>query len=306
MTHLNDKLHMPEGVGIYMRAIDKDTHGSPAEAAKRAKDHGVSFVAIMSCWQDIHGGKFRQIDANRRRDRIQRYSEAFANEGIDPWVWGYPWAGHEEEYIDSLFAPDSFIPGLTVGVIHDPELGAKWKNRAKRTRGATMRGQPEAIVGVNASGGEKVRRRQADKVMSLTLDRLPSSGKRGYVTTSYGIARYHKNFPWKEYLQFGGFSPQLYKESLKAIDRAIEEWLAFWRKATGLPDEQAHIMPSVAAYGEKAQLHMRRYLASFLLSKHPIAAILVWSWRQIDRREWRELNRFSEDLKDGATRIVTP
>lgn len=88
MTHINDTLSMPEGVGIYMRAIDQKTHGTPAQAAKKAKDNGVNFVAIMSCWQDMHEGKFRNLETNRRRDTIQRYSEAFLLEGIDPWIWG--------------------------------------------------------------------------------------------------------------------------------------------------------------------------------------------------------------------------
>ena len=286
----------PKGAGIYIRALDPNVHGLPAQAAKKAKDHGVSFVAIMACWQDIQDGKFRQVDANRRNDTMKRYSEAFKKEGIDPWIWGYPWAGHEDAYIESMF--NAWVPGVTVGMGHDPELGSKWSTKAA-PKGRTMRGQPEAITGVAASGSQQVRRGQADKVMHLTLQQLPEGG--GYFTTSYGIARYHKNFPWKEYMQFGAISPQLYEEDLPAIDGAIDEWLVYKQQATGLPVDQIQIVPSVAAYGKMAQLYMRRYLASFLLTKHPIHGVIVWSWRQIDEHEWDEIHRFSDDLAAGAT-----
>ncbi|RLI86129.1 MAG: hypothetical protein DRP01_04855 [Archaeoglobales archaeon] len=301
MTKPLPNIYTPTGVGIYLRSISQKRHGTPEEAAKRAKDHGISFVAIMACWQDIQEGKFRQINANKKHDTLQRYSEAFLKEGIEPWVWGYPWAGHEEAYLDAMF--DAWVPDVTVGTINDPELGSKWTSRVRNSRRNTMRGQPEAIVGVSASGNQKLRRRQADDIMTGILQRSPNKERIGYMTTSYGVARYHKNFPWKEYLQFGAFSPQLYDEELQEIDRALDEWLAHWRKATGMSDEDACIVPSVAAYGEKAQLQMRKYLSSFLLSKHPIQGVIVWSWRQLDAREWNELARFAGDIEEGATRL---
>jgi hypothetical protein len=290
----------PNGTGAYIRSIKESIHGTPEQAAKKAADHHMSFVVIMACWQDIQEGKFRQLDTNRRGDQIKRYSEAFLAKGVQPWIWGYPWAGHYIEFLESM--REAHVDGVTAGWFNDGELGCKWRNQAQ-PRGRTMRGQPEAFSGTSAAGTKGLRIQQADEMMIKTRNEYLPAGC-GHVTTSYGIARHHKNFPWKQMLMFGGISPQLYKESLRQIDKGIDEWLAHWEQSTGLDPSEARILPSVAAYGEKAQLNMRRYLASFLLSKHPIDGVCVWSWRQIDRHEWNELARFADDVAEGATRVA--
>ena len=40
-----------KGIGVYIRRLGKSRHGTPKQAAKRAADHGVSFVAVLGAWQ---------------------------------------------------------------------------------------------------------------------------------------------------------------------------------------------------------------------------------------------------------------
>lgn len=191
-------LPYPTGIGIYLRAL-KPMSETPKQAAKIAKDNGVSFVAIYVVQQDISNGKPRTLTINQPAD-VQRYAEAFATAGVTPWIWGYPWAEREAEFVEKMSAATS---GNIVGWILDPELGYKWKG------GGTKAGQKEADLNAPAPTGTQAAQRKAAKLLvSKCLDTMTEKHNIG--VTSYGMASYHPPFPWAEFC-VGWGSPQLYE-----------------------------------------------------------------------------------------------
>jgi hypothetical protein len=92
---------MVSNVGVYIRGLSVNRQGTPKAAAKKAKDHGVSFVPILAIWQNKDNTLFSN---GRGADLIIKYAEAFKAAGIDPWIWGYPWAGKHTEYVDRMSA----------------------------------------------------------------------------------------------------------------------------------------------------------------------------------------------------------
>jgi hypothetical protein len=279
------------GIGIYMRGLGSKWHRSPAKAAKRAADHGVSFVAIMGCWQEWRKGKYRNVGQDSAK--VARYADAFDAKGIRVWLWGYPWGGNEVQFTETMFetGKDSLIAGWVL----DPELGYKWKGRQ---RGVTMRGQPEAIRGAKPGGTKDERTAQAARLRGRTLDMLRS--EQGLCVTSYGMAKYHPTFPWKEFSVVGIGSPQLYSVNAKQVDQGIAQWRALgWE----------NIVPSVPAYGRNDGIHMHAHLSNFVDGNENIDGFIFWSWRQLSSRkgsagsgmsEWDVLARWSDWLKRGA------
>ena len=89
-----DDPHLPRGVGIYVRRISRSAYGTPTEAARRAADHGLSFVAMPSVWQDDRG----HLDLNTSALE-EEYAAAFRALGLHVWVWGYPDLGREVRFV---------------------------------------------------------------------------------------------------------------------------------------------------------------------------------------------------------------
>lgn len=274
----------PNGIGIYLRGLSQKKHGTPKQAAKKAKDNGVSFVAIMSIWQDKHNGKDRTLYSNGRdASIIAKYADAFANAGIEVWLWGFPAAGREEQYINRLVDVSTVCDDNIDGWIHDPELPYKWKS-SRRSKSLGMRRQPEYTGKIVAPEGSPVHRKNgAERLVNLSLDALDKS--MGLGITSYGMAPGHRNFPWKEFGGVGFGSPQLYSVGPKDIDRGIRAWRDHgWRT----------IIPSVPAFGKNSGAHMHDHLSNFVDGDEDINGFLFWSWRQIRRDEWRILARWAD------------
>lgn len=117
--------HLPRGCGIYARRITRKEYGTPAEAAARAADHGLSFVALPSTWQDDRG----TIDLNRPALELD-YAAAFLERGLDVWVWGYPDLGRERAFVLDLVEHARRLSA--VGVLIDAEKPYKAKPQATR------------------------------------------------------------------------------------------------------------------------------------------------------------------------------
>jgi len=280
----------PTGVGLYMRGLSKEKHGTPAQAAKKAKDNGVSFVAIMAAWQDIHNGKERFLYSNGRDpERIVRYAEAFLNAGVKPWIWGFPRAGGEHQYINRM-CDVSTRSKVIQGWLHDPELFYKWSAKA-RWAPSGMRGQAEYTGKAEAPKGSKqIREIAAMRLMDLTEESRQNGLIRAYGVTSYGMAQYHKNFPWKQFSVKGFGSPQLYSVTPEQVDQGIAAWRAHgW----------THIVPSVPLFGKMSGAHLHDHLSNFVDGEEDISGLLFWSWRQASRDEWRVMARWAEWLDAG-------
>jgi len=296
----------PRGVGVYTMALGDKWHGSPTAAAKKASDHGVSFVALLACWQDMRKkGKvgpmvFHHGDANRKDNALLRYAEAFNAQGIDVWLWGFPWAGAEERFIASMASATEMCPNLISGWLFDPELGYKWKG--KNQSSLSMRGQPEALTNISMSGTKAVRSKQAKKLMELAVNAI---GERlGLGVTSYGMAKYHPNFPWAEFGGYGFGSPQLYSVGPQQVDQGIQQWREHGWKT---------IIPSVPTFGNNDGEKLHNHLSSFVDGHEDISGFIFWVWRATSSKrgsagrgvsEWDILARWADWLARGACALA--
>lgn len=292
------------GVGQYIRGLSERTHGTPKQAAKKAKDHGLSFVAIMSVWQDYQKGKFRHLKGNLRGDKLTRYAEAFKAQGIDVGLWFYPWGGHEERLLSDLHAVCGAAP--IDFILDDGELGHKWKTSRRRHKNdtGTMRGgQSEAFSGGKATGTKFQRVKQVTDLWDGLADIVSQGASPLLGATAYGVAGYHPTFPWTTKLERADFlSPQLYTASAKQVDLGINQWR---RRALIAPwsDADIPVIPSIATFGKKSGRAMNEHLESFVDGEEDIDGFISWSWRQTSRQEWRDLAKWAERIDRGIMRL---
>ena len=214
----------PKGIGLYIRGLQQKTHGTPKQAAKLARDNGVSFVAILAAWQDVHKGKERFLKSNGRDGSlIKKYAEAFTAAGIQVWLWGFPRGGGEEAFVERFVQVTEACGPVVRGWLWDPELFYKWSRNPDAAAPVSMRGQPEFSASAGKpAGSAATRKAQARKLVELTLDAMNES--LGLGITSYGMARFHRNFPWDVFGGVGFGSPQLYSVGPKQIDKGIQQW----------------------------------------------------------------------------------
>lgn len=248
---MSSSKYPPNGVGIYIRRLSRTKHGTPEQAARRAKNHGISFVAIMAIWQEEKYDKI--INKN-----MSEYIEAFIDEGIDIWLWGYPWSGKEFAFVnrfDDILS--NFDPGKIRGIILDPELGYKYNK-------------------INKSKQEVFD--NARFLIRAILELLYEDEYLG--VTSYSNTNIHKTFPWEPFC--GGFgSPQLYTcKTKKQVVAGLESW-----KKRGWDQ----LVPSVPAYGPNSSQNLEKYLKWF--PRETIDGFIVWSWRQLNKDEWKTLEK---------------
>ncbi len=174
----------PTGVGIFTRPLRRSSYGTPAELARRARDHRLSFVPLLGVWQDDDADRL----PNERT--LEPYADALRIAGIDVWLWGYPHAGREQAFVDAMVSRARRIGAR--GVILDPEVSYK--------------GRPRAM----------------ERLVARTLDALDESLSVGF--TTFGQPQLHTTFPWEEAAGLGWGSPQLYTPSPSRAVQALTEW----------------------------------------------------------------------------------
>lgn len=276
----------PTGIGVYARTLSTATHGTPEQMAKRLQDHGVSWVAFLACWQDKSGPGKSFAQRVPRRDVVRRYIDACARAGIDVWLWGFPWVGREELYIEAM---RSYSGAPVRGWLHDPEVS--YRDRDKRPPPGS-RGQGEAVdAESDATASYAARRAQ----LLIELDaaaraelRLAPSG-----ITSYGMAQWHA-LPWSQLAAGGAWgSPQLYTVSPDQVDAGLHAW-----SDRGF----ATLLPSIPTYGPKSGAALDAHLAAFVDDgdEPTIDGFAVWSYQQTGASEWRTLARWAEMLRAKA------
>lgn len=298
------------GMGLYIRGLSKSRHGTPKQAAKKAKDHGISHVAIMAVWQDYQKGKFRHLRGNLVKDRFVAYADAFEAQGIDVGLWFYPWGGHEERLLEDLHA--ACEKAKIAYVLDDGELGHKWRSRGRGNTNdvGTMRGgQREAFEGGKVTAAKATRIHQVHELWD-GLQTLVSDGHTPLMgATAYGMAQYHPTFPWEAKLERADFlSPQLYTATPKQVDQGIAKW---WEYAGGNMqiDKSTNMsfnipmVPSIGLFGEKSGSKMSAHLENFVDGEEEIDGFLGWSWRQTSRQEWRILSKWAERMNRGIMEL---
>lgn len=198
---------VPSGVGIFARALVRASSGTPAELARRARDHRVSFVPLLAVWHDEKG-------LHTRNDRaMPAYADALRAADVDVWVWGYPHALEEERFVDALVERARRVGAR--GVILDPEVSYK--------------GRPRAM----------------ERLVRLTIDAVDESLGIGF--TSYGLPAVHRTFPWAEAAGVGWGSPQVYSTPVRRALEAVDAWgrLGWTSILPALPTFGARSTPSL-------------------------------------------------------------
>lgn len=284
-------IHEPYGMGVYARSLLHHCHRSPQRTARIAADHGLRFVPILACWQEVRNGRFSHRSINDP-SQIARYAEALLAVGVQPALWFYPWGGYEKQLLDHLWVLIRLCDGMIRGLVPDPELGYKWLRGGNRPRGAllgNMRGQPEAIPG-RGVGGRDTRMVQARSLMGGLIDLMTEA--MWLMVTSYGIARFHPNFPWLVFAEYGALSPQLYGATLRETAGSMREWA----QHADDPLLERQYLPSIATYGPSAQARLRATLSAW--DNQPVCGMCAWSWPQTSAAEWLVLQERAEVLTD--------
>lgn len=246
------------GIGIYIRQITQKMYGTPAQAARKCQEHGVSFVSILTVWQEAEAKKTKVLN-KPQSSKFKEYVQAFKEHNIKVLLWGYPWAGKENGFVTRMQQAMDVVPSLVDGLMLDPELGYKWTKYN--------------------SNQELSCRQRADELVNLTLDRCNESIDIG--VTSYGQPKIHSTFPWQEFTAGFG-SPQFYTVGKNAILAGMKQWhdLGF-----------LEILPSVPAYGKYSGENLENYLRFF--PKEHIKGFIVWSWPQMKGVEWKTVERWA-------------
>jgi hypothetical protein len=251
----------PAGVGVYLRGLGHPSQGEPAQAAQKARDHGIDFVALLAIWQNRNQTLFSN---GRDPARLVRYAEAFRAAGVGVGLWGYPWAGRHHEYLNRLQAvTDACGPGIVDFWLHDPELGYKW-GRATGAKEADVRASATALrAGAEASG-------------------LPQG------VTSFGTPAGHPTLALEELGGFGFGSPQFYTAPTEDFARGFGQWrVRGWSR----------FLPSAPLYGPQSGARLEAYLSAMLVADPGVDGYLFWSWRQAGALEWAILERWAKWIR---------
>lgn len=267
----------PTGLGVYVRRLRRDVHGSPEQAATMAADHRVSHVHIMGYWAE-YDGDGRSVAITHNRDRIAAYADSFASRGIVVRLWAYPAAGLESSVVGALAELTDLCDGTISGYLLDPELMYRESMlRSLRRRGRDI---PSADM-------------SAELLMLSMLDIMTEEHDIG--VTSYGVPP--KDLPMEIFGRYGWQSPQIYNMSRTMIRRSIARWIS----TIETPDKQP-MVPAVQAYGD----HDREMLPPWLdmmtdvwieETGSPPVGIDTWSWLSIDSSEWRHLEDYAESME---------
>ena len=256
----NVETHPKMRIGVYARELSVAQMGTPTEAAEKAAKYGLAFVPMLCCWQE------RNSTARRNSKDLKAYAEAFTAAGVEPWIWGYPWAGRENEFLAATEASIESMAGLCRGVILDPELGYQFKSSSE------MRARLGAV-----------------SLVAGTINLLNES--MGLGTTSYGGAHVQARFPWVEF-RAGFGSPQFYTAERADMALGLARWGELY----------TDLIPSIPAYGPNSGLALDAYLRLIgdrVPATSALRGFIAWSWPQMGPVEWSTLARWSR-VEQGA------
>lgn len=241
-------------IGVYIRGIRKKIHKSPEIVTKQARSVGLTFLPILIFWQE------KDRDKKINSSNLTDYATALYEAGIDPWVWGYPWCGKEEAFIDRMQWARETAP--IKGFILDPELGYQGH---------------KVGVGRAESGAKRLVHGMLN-IMTESTD---------ICVTSFGAAHVHKTFPW-EHMCAGEGSPQFYTSTAGQIETGLARW-----RSAGFRS----LCPSVPAYGPNSGENLKPYTnqveALAKVQDISITGWILWSWRQMGNVEWRTVQGLS-------------
>lgn len=295
---------LPNGTSLYLRAVSQKRHGTPAAFASRAADHGLQWLAIAGPWHDERGPRLINSPATCRR-----YADALAKKGVQPWIWGYPWQGHEERFAREMRE----CAGDHKRGLLDPELGSN-PTRAKQGRGKERANEHAAqLVALMAEQGFD----------ACGLSTFGSGWRMGWFPLLAFTRALLEHFRGRTFI--GG---QTYTDDSR-IDMSIADMIACIRKADpraaiallddGCPDIE--VVPNFGTYKfvpkdptqrlstknrkavPKTPAEMRLHLYEFINENEPVDAMIGWAENFMNAQLWEVLAEFAALLKRGAGRL---
>jgi len=278
---------MPKGIALYVRKISKKSHGTPHEFAKKYAAAGLRWVALAGPWQDPDSSGVVRTRMINTPEVINAYGKALEKAGVEVWVWGYPWIGHEHAFVSRITSTDFRR------ILLDPELGA---NPTRASSGA----------------GKK----EAEKAARTLVRLLKLSGNVFECGLStYGSGWKLKWFPLVAYTRalaefFPGASfigGQTYTD-----DNAIDPSISDMRKAVkaAKADGAVEIVPNFGMYQRvngkvraKTPEELLAHLTDFVDDPLPIEALIGWAENFATPQLWETLKKFSRWANKGVLQL---
>lgn len=283
-------LTTPEGLALYLRRYARRRHGTPRQLMKHHANHGAKWVAIGGLWQEGEdGSEDRFINSP---DRCRQLLDAAHDEGLEGYVWTYPWLGREEECADALVT----CLGDHKRVLLDPELGSN-PNRARRgPRKKRANKHAETLV-------EKIHERIPDGVCGLSTF---GSGVRLSWFPLYAFARtLARLYPGRTFL--GG---QTYTDDAR-VDPSIADFLRAINRFGGL--DKIKLVPNFGTYswrdvpeGAKRRARSKRpaeqavHFMEFIDEGEPVEALIGWAENFMTSQLWREFAKMAARMEREA------
>jgi hypothetical protein len=270
---------IPTGIGVYIRSLRESPRPDPKQHAKWLSDHGVSWAAIGTIWQDTDKDGTPRNRWINRPGVVLGLAHELANIGVAPHIWGYPWHDRMPEFVEAFSkCLHSDIP--MAGFLPDPELGMKRHPEAAREMFRQLR--------------------ELNPFMMLGI-------------TSYGFPKGHPTIPWEEWSEPGEegnwtldadyYSPQLYDQSTAGVNKGVQQSLDLGFDA---------IIPSFGAF-RRIRLDERwwfprmdkkqfeQHMAAFLWAKKQFSALICWSENLINSECWPVVQKFAERYNFSGT-----
>lgn len=310
----------PDGLALYQRKILK-SHGAPKEYARRMVEMGMRWMALAGVWQDEHNGKVTSRWMNKADD-IKRYAEELMSVGIQVYIWGYPWMGEEERFVEQMTSVMPINAQLGSRILLDPELGS---NPDRASKGA----------------GKKKANAHAAKLVKLFgqydqgVERIEVLG-----LSTYGSGWRMKWFPLLAFTKalieyFGGrtfIGGQTYTED-GLVDRSIGDMIKVIEKAGGVvrvpgsyrgadaADRSVEVVPNFGTYSwikkdpskplkgsnrkarAKTPEELAHHLLEFVNEEEPVDAMIGWAENFVTKAQEEELRKFARLIERGACRL---
>lgn len=298
---------MPKGTALYVRRFSTKRHGTPKQFAKLCADHGLGWIAIGGMWQDVSKAGRPTAKWINRPDTIKRYGIELEARGIEVTVWGYPWQGREDQFVEDMTGA-----AFSGRVLLDPELGA---NPTRSTKGV---GKAKA----NTHAAELVKLfAEEGSLRELGLSTYGSGYRIGWFPLVSFTKALAKHYGGRTFI--GG---QTYTVPEALVDRSIADMVKCIQKPSvkaslmrpgdvGVPSNGVEVVPNFGTYArytsgpkkgkarKKTVAELRSHLHGFIDDGEPIDALIGWAENFMTAATWDELARFGALMERGACRL---
>ena len=259
------------GIALYLRNMHPPhtptlrVERAAADLAKRLKRIGMSWVAIGGVWQEAGSSSFMNSP-----EECAIYRKAFHDVDMAVYVWGYPWVGQEQHFVDGMFECAGDEPLFLL----DPELGMN----PSRSQAGLAAGDLSArmlVHGLRAGGAKRIG-----------------------LSTYGGVPSW---FPLEAFLEAGvDFAGgQTYTDD-NTIDTSIASFVRRVEKAKS----SAQIVPNYGLYARgpdgkarsKTMSELIAHTTEFINEGEPVRAAIGWAENFLTLAHERALWDFSQKI----------